>query len=62
MTRDSLLATRKAIEQDLEEFTQRLQAETNGVKRTLYRKNIAKFEQQLILNSQQLLQMATHIN
>jgi hypothetical protein len=57
MTRENLLATRKTIEQDLAEFTQRLQEATDGVKRTRYRKNIAKFEQQLILNAQQLLQI-----
>jgi hypothetical protein len=57
MTRENLLATRKAIEQDLAEFTQRLQKVTDVVKRTRYRKNIAKFEQQLILNAQQLLQI-----
>jgi hypothetical protein len=57
MTRENLLATRKTIEQDLAEFTQRLQEATDAVKRTRYRKNIAKFEQQLILNAEQLLQI-----
>ena len=57
MTLDTLLNTRKQIEQDLEEFTQRLAEATDAKKKTIYRKNITKFQQQLIMNAQMLLQV-----
>ena len=58
MSQQSLESTRRQIEQDLAEFTQRLTEATDAKKKTVYRKNIAKFEQQLILNAQLLMQFA----